>query len=247
MFNASNIDKNVPIPLYYQLKKLILDNISQGTLNPGDMLPAELDLTDTLQLSRTTVRQAIIELVNEGHLYRIKGKGTFISEPKIEQEFVARIEPFRDQMNRKGFTTKTIILEQKILNASKDVAKALNIQENDVVIKLKRLRFADDTPIVIVDTYLNGRYCHQIYDLYQKEHSLYDLLAQSPDTKITRMKRTIEASVSGEFESEQLCIPKGFPIQVFNSIGFNHLGIPIEFSIAAYRGDRSKFTVDISM
>ncbi|WDV44536.1 GntR family transcriptional regulator [Clostridiaceae bacterium M8S5] len=247
MFTASKIDKNVPVPLYYQLKKLIMNNISQGILKPGDMLPAELELTEILQLSRTTVRQAIIELVNEGHLYRVKGKGTFISQPKIEQEFVARIEPFRDQMLRKGYTSKTIILEKKILNASKDVAEALNIQEHDVVIKLKRLRFADDTPIVIVDTYLNGKYCHQIYDVYQKEHSLYDLLSTNRETKITHMKRAIEASVSGEYESKHLCIPKGFPLQIFNSIGLNHLGTPIEYSIAAYRGDRSKFIVNISM
>lgn len=247
MFNASSIDKNIPVPLYYQLKQLILDGIQQQELRPGDMLPAELDLTTSLGLSRTTVRQAIIELVNEGHLYRVKGKGTFVSEPKIEQEFIAKIEPFKEQMDRKGYQAKTVLLEKKIVNANADIAKALQIEEGDVVVKLKRLRFADETPIVIVDTYLNGKYCHPIYDQYQEERSLYELLALNKETKISRIKRTIEASVSGELESQQLCINQGYPLQVFRSVGFNEKDIPLEYSIAAYRGDRSKFTIEITL
>ncbi|WP_105614227.1 GntR family transcriptional regulator [Vallitalea okinawensis] len=247
MFSNTTIDKNTPIPLYYQLKQIILDDIKNGHLTPGDMIPAELELTKMFNLSRTTVRQAIIELVNEGHLYRIKGKGTFIAKPKIEQDFMTKIESFKEQMFRKGYTPSTKVLEKRILNATGDIAKNLVISEGDLTLKLKRLRYADSDPIVIVDTYLSANYCNHVYDYNLADVSLYDILSMKSETKIVRIQRTVEASVAGKYESDLLCIPEGFPIQIFHSIGYNTNNIPMEYSIAKYRGDMSKFKVTITL
>ena len=84
-FSKESIDKNTPVPMYYQLKKIILDMIREGKLKPGDMIPTELELSDIFGISRTTTRQAIMELVMEGPLYRIKSKGTFVAEKRVIQ------------------------------------------------------------------------------------------------------------------------------------------------------------------
>ena len=77
MLEEKKLDKNVPIPLYYQLKRLILEDIENGTYPIGSDIPTELQLSEMFDISRTTVRQAITELVQEGRLYRVKSKGTF--------------------------------------------------------------------------------------------------------------------------------------------------------------------------
>src|SRR4051812_25015713 len=92
------LDKSVPIPLYFQLKELILSEIKEGNYKIGSLIPTENDLSDMFEISRTTVRQAITELVQEGWLYRVKSKGTFVSKPKIEQSFIQALGSFNDQI-----------------------------------------------------------------------------------------------------------------------------------------------------
>ena len=81
-------DKDVPVPLYYQLKEIIREDIERGRLSPGRSIPSERELVDRYNISRMTVRQAISELVVEGYLYRQRGKGTFVAEPKIKQKLL---------------------------------------------------------------------------------------------------------------------------------------------------------------
>ena len=107
---TDRIDKSVPIPLYFQLKELILAEIKEGHYKSGDLIPTEKEISDAFQISRTTVRQAITELVQEGRLYRVKSKGTYVAQPKITQEFIRKIESFNDQMYRSGMTPSTEVL-----------------------------------------------------------------------------------------------------------------------------------------
>ena len=153
-FKNKEIDRDTPIPMYFQLKNIILDEIKNGRLKPGDLLPTELELGESFNLSRTTVRQAVIELVGEGYLYRIKGKGTFVAKPKLVQDFMRTIESYSEQMKRLKLTPGTKILKNEIVRANEDVAGALGIKEGDEVVLLRRLRFANDEPIVVLDTYL---------------------------------------------------------------------------------------------
>ena len=87
MLEAKKIDKNTPIPLYFQLKSLLLAEIEDGTYLADSLIPTEKELCDMFHISRTTVRQALAELVQEGYLYRVKSKGTFVARPKIRQDY----------------------------------------------------------------------------------------------------------------------------------------------------------------
>jgi GntR family transcriptional regulator len=240
-----SINKNTPIPLYYQLKQIILDEIKNGNLQPEDPIPTEKELSEIFEISRTTIRQAITELVNDGYLYRVKSKGTFVSKPKISQDFIRKLETFNEQIRRIGLTPSTKLLELTVIKAEEEIASILELSLDEKVIKLVRLRFADDEPIVIVETYLPYNVCFPVLQHNMGKESLYEVLSKNPESRVYRVLRTVEAIVAGQYESKLLQIKKGYPIQLFKTIGYNQKGKPIEYSIARYRGDRNKFEVEI--
>lgn len=113
VFNYRSLDKLLPIPMYYQIKQMILEAIKNGTLTVGDMIPAEMEFCEFCSVSRPTVRQALSELVSEGYLTRLKGKGTYVSRPKIQAMFFNRLLSFNEEMKERGLTPSTRVLALK--------------------------------------------------------------------------------------------------------------------------------------
>ena len=117
--DSKKINKYIPIPAYYQLKEIIREEIESGRLKIGEKLTPENRLSEIFQISRMTVRQAIKELVVEGLLYRDKGRGTFVCQPKINYGFIQKLTTFYDDMAEKGYTMRTKIIKHEIKPASK--------------------------------------------------------------------------------------------------------------------------------
>ena len=107
------LNKNIPIPLYYQLKTILLEYIREEHKDLEKPIPTEVEISEYFGISRPTVRQAINELVVEGYLYRVKAKGTFVSKPKISQDFLLTLDSFNNEMRKKGLVPSTKILERK--------------------------------------------------------------------------------------------------------------------------------------
>lgn len=124
------IEKQSAIPLYFQLKQLVLGGIEQGILSPGDMIPTEQELSAMLGISRPTIRQALGELVNEGYLTRVKSKGTFISSPKLDAQFFQRLQPFAQELEQKGRKPSTQVLSLEKSEARPDANAALELDKN---------------------------------------------------------------------------------------------------------------------
>ena len=248
ILEKTKIKRDIPIPLYYQLKNIILDHINSGKIKQNDMIPTELEFSLAYNISRTTVRQAIIELVYDGYLYRIKGKGTFVSKPKIEQDFIKQLESYNTEMEKKGLTPRTKLLDISVIETTaEDILNSLNLKQDSKVIKIVRLRYANDEPIVIVETYLPYDLCSFLFEHDLEKDSLYYILSLEPNTKIVRAVRTVEAILAGENESDFLNIAIGAPVQFFSFIAFNNTDVPIEYSKSSYRGDRNKFTVEVKL
>lgn len=102
MLQERVLDKNTPIPLYFQLEKLIMEEIENGAYPVGSVIPTEKELSQMFGISRTTVRQAIADLVRKEQLYRIKSKGTFVARPKISQGFIQSIQSFDEDVRSEG-------------------------------------------------------------------------------------------------------------------------------------------------
>jgi GntR family transcriptional regulator len=238
------INKNIPIPLYYQLKEILQQHIEAA--HEGDFIPTEAELCEKFNISRPTVRQAISELVMEGHLYRLKGKGTFISKPKIRQDFMIVLESFSDEMKEKGLVPKTQILRFEAVSNTSVVGEMLKISKDERVVLLERLRFASDEPLVLVTTYLPESRLPNVLAKNLQDESLYRTIERGYGLAIGKAIRTLEPRIAGEYEARMLSIKKGAPIQYIETVTYLIDGAPIEFSQASYRGDRNRFSFELT-
>jgi GntR family transcriptional regulator len=243
MLHNGQLNKLVPIPLYFQLKELIMEEIKNGNYKNGCLIPTEKELSEMFQISSTPIRQAIAELVHEDWLYRVKSKGTFVSKPKINQDFIQTINSFSDQIICSGRVPRSEVLNFEVVTPPDKVMLALNLKPKQKSIYLHRLRFADEDPIVVAKTYLPYESCSFVLSHDLANESLYSILSANERTKIYRIKRSVEAVDSTSYDIKYLNIKNGKAVQQFTTIGYNAFGDIIEYSSARYPGDRNSFEV----
>jgi len=237
------INKNSPIPLYYQLKKKIEDIIKSGKLKPGDAIPTEAEFMEKYAVSRTTVRNAILQMVNEGYLRRVAGKGTFIKTHPIKSQILGDLIGFSKEMEQKGISHFSKVLNKDIILAPIRVADMLQITTNDLVFYLKRLRFIEGKPIIIVENYVPAYLCPGIDKEDFKNESLYNLLKTKFGLNIHHGKREFEPiNALLKEDVELLKVSPGTPLLYVESIAFTENNTPIEYFQSKIRG---KFTVDL--
>ena len=246
MLENRQLDKTVPMPLYYQLKTVINEEIDNGSYPVGSMIPTEAELSEIFQISRTTVRQAIADLVREGKLYRIKSKGTFVSRPKINQEFMNRLQSFDEEILAGGRTPSTEVLSLGAVRMPEEM-EALCGESGNQAVLLHRRRFADDTPVVCVRTYLPYDRCRFVLGHDFSKESLYGVLSAGDATRVVRVSRICEAAAADREDAELLGIRRGSPIHFITTIGYNARGEAVEYSLARYRGDQNKFHVELTL
>ena len=247
IFNSISLDKNIPIPLYYQLKKQILSLIVNSRIKEGELLPAENDLCKMLNVSRPTIRQAFTELVNEGYLNRYKGKGTFASSPKVNDRFFSRLESFHDEMVEKGYHPKTLVVKADKVYGPHEANEQLSLPLNAPLIYLSRVRFVDTTPLVYVETFLPYNEYKRLLEVDFTVNSLYDSLENMYHKRVNRVRREFVAVNARPKEAELLQISKNKALIQVKTVAYSSdAPTPLEFSIARYRGDLNKFNVELS-
>lgn len=241
----TTIDRSSPIPYYVQLKEALRAPIEQGIWQPGDQIPGESDLCRLFDVSRTVVRQALNELNFEGLITRIKGKGTFVAEPKISESLIQKLTGFYQDMVDRGLKPVTLVLSQQVVPATAKVAGHLGLGPGALVIDIERLRFVQDEPIVLVTTYLPYALCPRLAQADLSNQSLYAFLEKECGLVIARGRRVIEAVTASEYEAHYLQVAKGAPLILLDSVSYLADGTPIEYYRAFHRGDRSRFEVEL--
>lgn len=240
------INKSSPIPIYYQLEEIIKDLIEKGELKPGDSLPAEREYAEQFEISRMTVRQALNELVNDGYLYRVKGKGTFVAErkPKIEQALQG-LTSFTEDMKARGMKPGSQLLQFEIIQATSLIANQLGIQEYGPVYEMKRIRLADNEPMALETNYISTNFIKGLTEKIVNQ-SLYSYIEKQLNLKIDYASQVIESSVANDLEAEYLNILPGAPIMLIQRNTFLKDGTPVEFVKSTYRADRYKFMIQMN-
>ena len=245
--NFIKLDKSVPIPLYYQLKKQILSLIENTELKEGELLPPENDLCKMLDVSRPTVRQALVELVNEGFLNRYKGKGTFVSASKVNDRFFSKLESFQDQMIEKGYNPTTLVVELERITGPHEANERLSLPLNAQLIYLSRVRSVETVPLVYVETYLPYDEYKDLMKVDFTVNSLYDSLERIYQRRVIRVRREFVAVNALQKEAKFLQIARNKALCMVKTVAYsNNSPNPVEFSIARYRGDMNKFSVELS-
>jgi GntR family transcriptional regulator len=240
-----HLDKDVPVPLYYQLAQYLLERIRTGGLAQRECLPTEMDFVKMLGISRSTVRQALDDLVNAGYLTREKGRGTFVCRPKIDEGFFQKLDSFNQEMRQKGFEPGTRVLSAGRVSGRPDINRQLGLADDQPLFQLSRLRLADGEPVVFLETWLPDARLPGLAEMDFTTQSLYGILEARYGCRVERAVRKIEAVAAKPQEARLLSIKTGEPICLVRSVARLGDDTPIEYSVARYRGDRNQFTVEL--
>lgn len=231
-------DTNNPVPLHLQLKETIACEIKEGIYK--DKIPSERDLMERFSVSRTTVREAISHLVQDGILEKIHGKGTFISQKPPVHEWLDSLNSLTDTVKKMGMVPGSKLLSNEIITAPSHIGDLLEV---DSLYTIERLRTADATPIAIERHF----YCEEIgmqlakYDL--ETSTIYDLLENSIGVELVEAEQFISCKEVSDEDAALLEVPVGSSILCVERLITNANGEPIEYYTSSFRPDMYVFRI----
>jgi GntR family transcriptional regulator, N-acetylglucosamine utilization regulator len=237
--------KDLPIPLYHQLKTVLLEKIRAGEMNPNERLPAEDDLAANYGVSKATVRQALNELAVAGVLRREQGRGTFVTEPKLTQG-PRELTSFSAEMHKRGLSPTSKVIKQDIVKAEADVAEKLQIAQGSRVLRLKRLRLADGEPMGIQTAYITLELAPRLIEENFASASLYEVLERKHGLSPVRAQETHFAVLLEPDEAKLLKVPINSPGLAAERVAYLATGYPLELVYSIMRGDRYKIVLDLT-
>ena len=225
------------LPKYYQVKRQLLELTS--AMDPGSPVPPERELARHYGTSRTTVRQALAELVVEGRLLRMQGKGTFVAKPKVAQAL--ELASYTEGMRAHGLHPETKILDIGYVTADEALADLLGIKTSGRVLRIHRLRLADGEPMSIDTSHLPARRFPGLRKELERHQSLYETLESAYGIQLAEAEETIETVLADPHDARLLGVDPGLPLLLLSRHAYDSSGRPVEWAQSWYRGDRYKF------
>ncbi len=240
------LNKDHPLPKYYQLKELLLEKIVVGEWLPGMMIPSERELSDEYEISRMTARQALSELTSEGLLRREQGRGTFVAERKIRQG-LSRLSGFTEDMTDRGLQPGGKVLHLAVESAPASALRPLQLTPGQEIVILERLRNADGEAVALEKSHLSFSHVQQLLGEDFANGSLYQTLTEQYDIVPTRAEQQVGADLCTAREQALLNLSAGAPILRIQRITYDQWGRPFELNEAAYRADRYLFFAELDL
>jgi len=228
------------IKLSQHVKNWLREAIEADVYQAGDQIPSENDLVAKFGVSRSTIRHAISELALEGWLYRIQGRGTFVSRPKFRQT-LSRLTSFTEDMHMLGLTPKARLLLCQPEKPDQIVMKKLGLSSGDDVIRLERLRLADDEPVAINISILPHKLVPGLEKMDLENQSLYEILEKHYGHIIARAEQTLEPILADEAAAQLLEVPPNTPLLLVEGVTYLRNNVAIERLKIFYCGERYKF------
>ncbi len=231
-------------PLYMKLRGLLEDAIRDGRLGLGDALPPERELADYAGVSRVTVRQAVDDLVQDGLLTRKHGSGTFVAKPVSRvQQPLSQLTSFSEDMARRGLVTRAEWLERGLFTASPDEMMMLGLAAGAPVVRLGRLRLANDMPLAIERASLSAEILH---DPDAVGSSLYAALEKAGARPVRAVQRLSACNLRNP-DAALLSVPVGAAGLSIERISYLRSGRVVEFTRSLYRGDAYDFVAELTL
>lgn len=219
------LNKESSVPLYQQLVNEIKEQIREGTLNVNDRLMTEIEFSKEYDISRITVRKAIEMLVDEEILVKRQGIGTFVAEKKLNRD-ISTFMGFTQSCQRAGRKASTKLLTADLIEATPSDAKRLELEEGERVIRIIRLRYCDDMPVIIEENHFSQKFAFLLGRDLSK--SLHEILAESDVAPVNGTK-SIGICHANELEKEYLNVELNEALILTKDMSFDKNGVPVYY------------------
>ena len=231
------IDKNSPIPVYYQLKNDLIKKIASGVWKAGECIASERELCEIYEVSRMTIRQAIGELVQEGILVRKKGKGTFVCEQKVNQKDMMS---FTEIIKQSGRKLKTNVVYFEIIDTPDDMQDIFVL---DKLYKITRQRIVDGECIALETVYIPEKMCAGLKEVLKEEDSLYRVFREEYNHKIEKAIQTIEPITLNKESSKLLNRDINSLALKFDRKVYTKDQSILEYTISIFTSDKHQYQI----
>jgi GntR family transcriptional regulator len=231
-----HIDFDSKLPLYHQLKEQIKQNILNGTYKEGDLIPSEREFNDQYDLSSTTIRRALNDLVQENFLERKAGKGTFVHIRKVKRD-LHKVIGFTKNMQEMGLTPSTHVVSKKVTVANAYARSRLGLEKGSEIVRLKRLRLANDVPIMLETRYIRTDLCPGIH-LEKLNSSLWKVFEQKYGLKPNRHAQNMNIALVSGNAANLLTLEDGAHVFLIKGVTYVRDNLPIECEESFYRTDK---------
>jgi GntR family transcriptional regulator len=225
-----------PEPLWLRAAETIREQVSEGALRPGSRLPPERDLCRRLDISRVTLRRALLQLVDDGVLRPSHGRGWYVASDE-RKDWPNSLESFSETAARMGLIATSVVLRADTAMATLDEAEALGVAPGALLFHLERVRMLDEVPIAIDRSIVPADLAPGLIDVDFRTESLYNTLATA-GLVLTNAETTIEAREADATIAEHLRVAVGKPILVMHQTVLNPADKPLFASTISYVGDR---------
>ncbi|MFM9900495.1 MAG: GntR family transcriptional regulator [Polaromonas sp.] len=242
--SAGGVEPNSPIPLYAQIKDILRARVLEGNYQPHQQMPSESEMMAAFNVSRITVRQALGDLQNEGLIFRIHGKGTFVSKPKAFQD-LGRLQGFGEAMRQMGYETFARVLSLRQIVPTAQVQERLRLPKRAKVCELQRVRFLNREPISLDITYLSTAIGTRLAKEDLAARDVFVILENDYGLSLGHADLQIGSTLADESLARHLRVEEGSPVLVIERTTHTRDGAPIDYEHLYYRGDAFQYKVRV--
>jgi GntR family transcriptional regulator len=234
-----------PTPLYVQLADLLREQIMSGTLSPDTALPSELDLMQTYNVSRTTVRQALTLLADDDVIIKVQGKGSFVRQPAITQELMS-LQTISEVLTNAGLIPEVRVLTIDMqTDIFPHIRQQLQAENDESVVCVKRQHLVDDRPIAYAIIYLSSKFDWRFSIDDLKRQSIYDWLETKSNIQVDQGRQVIRATAASQEVAAQLDLDPGSPVLSVENTSTTADGTPIDFTQFYFPPDQYSLVVSL--
>lgn len=243
----SSLDKGSSEQLFLQIRRMVLRAIREQELQPGQRVPSVSELSLNLGVSRMTVRMALQALIEEGWLYTVPGKGTFVAErPHIEQN-LQTLKGWTEEIRAQGMHPSTRLISVDTVPAERAIARSLNIAPGEAITRIVRVRYADDFPLSVEKAHLvHARFPEIGQVMRHSDTSLYNILRSAYGLNPTRAVQFIEAGEADQATAALLDLMPGSPVLISVRITYAAGDDPLEYVYGTTRPGFVRYKTELS-
>lgn len=233
-----------PLPLYAQIKDALRERILDGTYAPHSQMPSEHELCRRFAVSRITVRQALGDLQKEGLLFKLHGKGTFVSKPKAFQN-VTSLQGFAEAMSSMGYEIVNQLRSFRTVEASRHVATRLNIAEGAPVTEIHRVRLLNREPVSLELTWVPEALGKRLANADLATRDIFLILENDCGVPLGHADVSIDAILADADIVDALRVEEGSPVLRIERLTHDASGQPVDFEYLYFRGDAFQYRLRV--